>query len=118
MKYKKEQKIYRKKCRKDRKNAWHRYIDGIGSAKEITKLNRILNKRETDLITVFDTETGSTEVGEETLKVLLDTHFPSATQVPHRKYTSKNAVERATISNSFKDWINICLLYTSPSPRD
>ena len=134
--------------------------------KEIARLTKLLNKKDRNLVTVFDRENDTnetTEVGEETLKKLLDTHFAKATEVPHRKYTSEVAITREQINNSFRDWINadvikealesfnskkspgpdglkpiifkyldermikylefiykscICLLYTSPSPRD
>ena len=82
--YKKEQRVYKKKCKKDKRNEWHRYIDGISSAKDITKLNRILNNNDRNVVSVFDIpdRNGSTtEVGEETLNELLKTHFPKAVPV-------------------------------------
>ena len=56
--YKKEQKYYRKRCKKDKRNSWHRYIDGINSAKDIAKLNRILGNKASNNLTVFDKEDG------------------------------------------------------------
>ena len=105
--YKKEQKYYKKKCKKDRRNAWHRYLDGISSAKEIAKLTKILNKKERECVTVFEKETGgATEIGSETLDTLLKTHFKSMGEITHVKYNSDKNTPTDLIQEMYNDWIN------------
>ena len=96
--YKKEQKCYRKKCRKDKRNSWHRYLDGISTAKEITKLTKVLNKQERNEVTAFELDNGEySEVGEETLKILLNTHFPNSKESVHKKYVAGENIDLSLI---------------------
>ena len=109
--YKTELKYYRKKCRRDKRNSWHRYLDGISTAKEITKLTKILNKQERNEVSVFELDNGEySEVGEDTLKILLDTHFPASKESEHIKYSAGPNIDRETIENSYEKWINLTRL--------
>ena len=105
--YKKENKKYLKKCRKDRNKAWKRYIDCIKSTKELARLTKLLHKSDRNSVNVFDSGSGSTEPGEETLGALLNTHFKDSTETPHHKYNADNSVSINTVAESFEDWISL-----------
>ena len=47
----------------------------------------------------------STDPGEETLNTLINTHFPSATKLINKKYTSANSFSRNYIMAKNEDWI-------------
>ena len=73
-------------------------------------MNKILNNREHNKISVFDipnSDGQTTEVGEETLNELLKAHFPTAGPVPHRKYSSAKTASREVINKMYENWINV-----------
>ena len=106
--YKAENKIYSRKCRKDRNRSWKKYIDGIRSAKEVSRLTKLLNSAERNSVNVFDNPDGSlTEPGSETLEALLKTHFKSSFETPHNKYSSANSLSTREIALKYKDWLSM-----------
>ena len=135
-------------------------MESTKDVNKMAKLNRIIQGGERNSVNVFDKDDGScTEPGKETLSHLINTHFPTSTDMVHIKYNSTGSHPLLdTVCNNYDDWINlpllnealdgfedkkspgpdglkpiifkhltdklkeylitICLLYTSPSPRD
>ena len=63
----------------------------------------------------------NTDPGEETLNILIKTHFPSATKQINKKYTSANSFSRNYIMSKNEDWIteeltNLFQKKKSPGP--
>ena len=106
--YKKERKLYIKRCKKDRNRAWKRYIDCIKETKEVSRLTKILQKSERNNVNVFDNIDGTTtEPGEDTLEALLKTHFKECTPIKHTKYNSSGNINLREIASKYEDWISL-----------
>ena len=51
--------------------------------------------------------------GQDTLQVLLNAHFPAATEVPHIQYTSQGAVDLTVAREKFREWVSELLIVRS-----
>ena len=141
--YKNLVRVYKNKCRRDRNKSWHKTTEKIESPKELAKLNKALQSNDKNNINIFEKQDGSfTEPGLDTLTYLIKTHFPAAKTLMGKKFDSKKNILINELETKYTEWINttlviealrgfdnkkspgpdglkpVCLLYTSPSPRD
>ena len=74
--YRKLAKIYKRLCKKDRKNAWNKFKESVQSEKEMADLAKLVQRRESNELNTLDKEDGTTTTpGKETLDLLMKTHF-------------------------------------------
>ena len=110
--YKEELNIYKKRCRRDRNKSWNKFVECTKDVNEMAKLNRIIQEGERNNVNVFEKDDGScTEPGKETLSYLINTHFPSSTDLIHIKYNSSDPHPLLdTVRGNYDKWINLPLL--------
>lgn len=105
--YKKEHALFKKNIRKAKNKAWNKFITKTDDTKKMAFLSKIMQKKENNkLASLIKPDGNLSQPGLDTLKVLTDTHFPTATEVKHVKYSSKNNVSSLIVQHSFKKWIN------------
>ena len=71
---------YKKLCKRDRKRAWCKFKESIQTEKEMADLAKFMQRQDRNDINSLEKADGSlTTPGEETLDLLIKTHFPAAT---------------------------------------
>ena len=91
----------------------------MGNETEMSKyLNKILkNKAKKDIGTLKKSNGDYTTPGIDTLEELAQKHYPTHTEKKETVYPDVS-ITKEELHSRYNDWINDCLLYTSPSPRD
>ena len=106
MYYKRKQKEYRQKCKKAQKQQVKYENETVSNEEAMAKkIQHLTSNLKPQVTTLTKDDGGSTEVGEETCKELMDKHFPTHIKRKDNEY-------------SYNKISTTCLLYTSPSPRD
>ena len=94
IKYLKIQKKYKKACRRAKRRSWRYFLETTPDETKMATVDKIINRKNQNKISTFLKDDGSTtQPGKETLQLLLNTHFPAATEGEQQNTT--------------------CLLYTS-----
>ena len=105
-KYKEEQKIYRKKCLKAKAKNWEQFVEQQDSLDSINKLRKILEKNSSISIGILQKPDKTfTNPGKETLDFLLESHFPSLTEIKETTYTDI-AITATDLKNPKVNFIN------------
>ena len=90
MKYKKMQKKYKLMCRRAKSKSWRVFIDSTPDETKMAAVNKIIQGKNTNTISTFINDDGSsTEPGDETLNLLVKTHFPAAVQMRYTRFTAQ-----------------------------
>lgn len=77
------QKEYKRELRKAKRSAWKRYCEEINDASQLSRLNKVLALDNKAKLDVLKTHMGNfTESADETLDLLIETHFPGSVLVP------------------------------------
>ena len=104
--YKSAQKSYRSKIRSSKRKCWNLYKKKCTTAKQTSKLVKILERKDLNRISTFTKSDGSqTMPGKETAEFLLSKHFPSSTSTRRVKYTHYK-VPSYEVEGRFNTWIS------------
>ena len=99
---------YKKEIRHCKAEDWKQYKLDIPDEKRMSKLMKFLEKKSTGNIgTLKKPDGSSSDPGEDTLKVLLSTHFPKAEPLRKTWYEPGRVITTEAVRNSTKEWINI-----------
>ena len=94
--YKIADKKFKRMCKNDKNKAWRKYKECIQTEKEMASLAKMAQQEEKRDINVLTRPDGtSTDPGEETIKLLTETHFPAATGVKHVTYNNRRNMTTA-----------------------
>ena len=105
--YKKEDKEFKRQCKNDKNRAWRKYKESIQSEKEMSNLARMAQREERRDINVLTKSDGSsTAPGSETIGLLVETHFPAATDIKHVTYNNRRNLAVEDIDMKYQDWID------------
>ena len=100
--YKKADKDFKRMCKKDKNKAWRKYKECIQSEKEKAKLAKSAQWEERrDINVLIKPDGSSTDRGQETIKVLTDTHFPAATDIRHVTYNNRRNLRVSEIREKY-----------------
>ena len=104
--YRKADKAFKRRCKKDKNRAWRKFKECIQSEKEMSQLAKMAQRTDRREINVLQKpDGGTTDPGEETVKLLTETHFPSATNVKHVTYNNRRNCPVDKIQEKYKSWI-------------
>ena len=108
-KYKKLQKKYKFQCRKAKRKSWRFFLETTPNENKMAIVNKIIQQKNSNAVSTFIKEDGSTSTpGVETLRMLVDTHFPAAEEgIPQQPYSSLNAVTLHQVEQACQDWITV-----------
>ena len=105
--YKEADKRFKKLCHRDRNRAWRLYKETIQSQHDMASLARLAQRQEGHSINVLKKPNGSTTLpGTDTIKLLTETHFPSATETKTITYNNKRNISSQQVNAKYSDWIN------------
>ena len=105
--YKKADKAFKHKCKRDRNKAWREYKESLQNQKDMASLARLAQREERREINVLTKPDGSsTEPGTETIDLLTTTHFPAATSKQHVTYNNRRNCSIAQLEDKYNDWIS------------
>ena len=92
--YKAEQKRFKKRCAKAKLKAWRYFVETTPDESRMAVLNKIIQGKSQKTINTLQKPDGTdTEPGLPTLQLLVDTHFPQATQdIPQVRYNADEYV--------------------------
>ena len=109
--YKAADKAFKQKCKRDKNNAWRRYKEGLQDTKQVASLTKIAQRQERKEINVLTRPDGSqTEPGKESIDLLTQTHFPTATATKHVTYNNRRSLDTEAICNKYQEWITESLV--------
>lgn len=125
--YLRELTLYTSKIKQAKRNSWREFCEGVNETPDCAKLQRVLAKNPIGTVGSITKEDGSyTTSPEETLQVLLSTHFPGSMVVPEstqethvvRKATKEDwECSKTTITYNGVAWaVNSFQPYKSPGP--
>ena len=104
--YKKQYKLYRAMVRRCKRRCWNIYKQKCATPKETSRLLKILQRKESNVVSTFQKPDGNmTMPGEETARHLLDNHFPSNTNNKPTRYVHYK-VPSFEVEGRFTSWIN------------
>lgn len=77
--YKSKLRLFKSAIRKSKQDSWSKFCESIESTSETSRLRKILSKSDTAPSYIMNNEGQWTSSSLQTLKVLVDTHFPGCT---------------------------------------
>jgi len=118
--YHKKLSLYKKEIRISKRREWDNFCSSIESAAKASRLRRILAKSPATIGYPQNNADSWMENSQETLELLLDTHFPKNTQVVEDLYIEQNLDDQSidNISNPNRiKWANNSFKpFKSPGP--
>ena len=107
-KYKEADRKFKTMCKNDRNRAWRKYKESIQSEKEMANLAKLAQRNERRDINVLTKPDGSsTDPGGETIDLLVETHFPAATNIQHVTYNNRRNLSVREIMDKYTTWIDV-----------
>ena len=104
--YKRKQKEYRRKCRKEQRMYKNRLNESVRNEEQMAKKIKHLTTGLQPKVTTLQTDQGkSTEVGEETCKEMMNKHFPPESQVDEKPYSHTKLSTKDINKGSTTEWI-------------
>ena len=111
LRHRKTEQQYKRKCKKERNNAWNRYKQTMSRSKDVANLVKMVEKEQNREITTLTKENNEiTAPGRETLDELVKAHFPNSLERKSILYSEYGEVETREIRTRYKKWINVALI--------
>ena len=105
---------YSRLVRKTTRDSWRKFCSEVENTSEGARLNRVLAKSPTPAIGTLKTDSGEfTKSGDETLEVLLRTHFPDSIPIPVESAPILDPLSRGGAKK--EDW-DVAKLVFHPRP--
>ena len=105
--YREADKAFKKRCKKDKNNAWNEYKAGLESEKDTATLTRLAQRREAREINALShADDRTTQPGKDTIDVLSRAHFPAATNQTRVTYNNRRNCSILELQDKYKTWIN------------
>jgi len=106
--YKRALRTYKKLCAKEKLNYKRNYTSEIDNIEEMSKYaNKILNDKCYHSLSSIKKPDGLyTTPGEETLKEMASTHYPTHTHIKHTEYPN-TSIKTEDLNALYEDWINV-----------
>ena len=106
--YKRSRNKYKYACRKAKKRSWDDFVDSTETPKQVSKYIGILSGQSRATLGALKKTDGTyTTPGEETAKMLLNTHFPSNSARKNIFYDLSKRVVSSELAGLTKEWITI-----------
>lgn len=102
--YKEKKKLYLKECWKEKNRAWKKKIAQVEGAKEIARMQKLMeNTKPPEITTLINSDGEYTDNDEETIKELMQTHFPKCEVITAEKDTEVITTSNDNDVNKIKE---------------
>ena len=99
--------IYSKSCRKAKRASWRKFVEGTPDEFNMAILARIAQRKEKrEINTLLKDDNTLTEPGADTIKRLMEAHFPAAVDGVAPSTYSNTKINTTDIQQKYSKWIN------------